>query len=184
VTSPTWSWPAIETLAAAKLLMEEVDGLKVRVVNVTDLYSIAHQSLHPHGLSDEEFAETFTENRPVVFSFHGYPSAVHQLLHRRPEIERFHVRGYAEEGTTTTPFALLAMNDVDRYQLAIQALKRTDEHLSSQLPTGSGAFAVRAIPDAEGAVKRLEDKRAELLRVIPEIGNDPPEILNWSWNGR
>jgi xylulose-5-phosphate/fructose-6-phosphate phosphoketolase len=176
--------PTIETMATSKLLQEEVDGLKVRVVNVTDLYSMAHPSYHTHGLSDEEFTETFTADRPVIFSFHGYPSAVHQLLHRRPNIERFHVRGYAEEGTTTTPFALLAMNDVDRYQLAIEALKRTDEHLSSQLPTASGAFAVRTIPDAEGIVRRLEEKREEILRIIPEIGNDPPEILNWRWDGR
>jgi xylulose-5-phosphate/fructose-6-phosphate phosphoketolase len=176
--------PTIETLATSKLLQENVDGLKVRVVNVTDIFSLAHPSIHSHGLSDEEFNETFTENRPVIFSFHGYPSAVHQLLHRRQNLERFHVRGYAEEGTTTTPFALLAMNDVDRYQLGIEALKRTDEHLSSQLPTASGEFAVRVIPDAEGVVSRLEEKRAELLRIIPEIGNDPDEILNWSWNGR
>ncbi|MEA2479998.1 MAG: xylulose-5-phosphate/fructose-6-phosphate phosphoketolase [Thermoleophilaceae bacterium] len=173
--------PTIETLAAADLLRDAADGIRVRVVNVTDLYSIAHPTTHHGGLSEEDFAETFTTDRPVVFSFHGYPSAVHQLLHHRPERDRFHVRGYAEEGTTTTPFALLAMNGVDRYSLAIEALRRADTAMSMGLPSASGAFAVRAIPDAEKIISDLERHRQELLDYIPEHGNDPEEILNWSW---
>ena len=99
----------------------------MRFVNVTDLLRWRIPQTHPHGLDEAAVhASMFTEDRPVIFNFHGYPSAIHQLIHRRPQQERFHVRGYAEEGTTTTPFDLLAMNGVDRYQLAIEALSRVD----------------------------------------------------------
>src|SRR5205085_6601307 len=126
--------------------------LKVRFVNVTNLFSIAHPGAHPDAMSAEAFRELFTDDRPVIFNFHGYPSAVHQLIHRRPRQERFHVRGYAEEGTTTTPFELLAMNGVDRFQLAIDALSRADIGVSEMVRGMSGAFAVRTIPGAREAI--------------------------------
>ena len=94
--------PTVELLAAASLLREEVPELRVRFVNVNDLYALASRAHHPSGLSQAEFTRIFTKDRPVLFNFHGYPSAIHQLIHRRPQQARFHVRGYIEEGTTTT----------------------------------------------------------------------------------
>ncbi len=173
--------PTIETLASAKILREEVPDLRVRVVNVTNLFSLAHG--HPCGLSDDEFVETFTADRPVIFNFHGYPSAIHQLTHHRPHVERFHVRGYVEEGTTTTPFALLAMNGVDRYQLAIEALKRSDKALRESVRSASGEFAVRSFTGSSEIIARLEAKLAENLEYVVVAGNDPPEILEWTWQG-
>jgi xylulose-5-phosphate/fructose-6-phosphate phosphoketolase len=173
----------LETIAAVELLQQRVPGLRVRYVNVTDAFALAHPEFHSHGLSQEEFIKDFTDSRPVVFSFHGYASAVHQLIHRRPNVERFHVRGYVEEGTTTTPFNLLAMNGVDRYSLAIEALKRADKAIADTLPTASGMFAVRMIPDADKIIADLERERDELIASIPERGDDPDEILHWTWGG-
>jgi xylulose-5-phosphate/fructose-6-phosphate phosphoketolase len=173
--------PTIETVAAVWHLRQEVPQLKVRLVNVTNLFSLAHPETHPDGMPQEEFVELFTQDRPVIASFHGYPSAIHQLLHHRPMPERFHVRGYAEEGTTTTPFELLTMNGVNRYQLAIGALQRVDQALSAQLPTASGAFAVRALPDAEKIVHEYESRIAKHREFIYTKGNDPAEILEWQW---
>ena len=173
----------IETLAAVELLRRRADGVKVRYVNVTDLFSLSHPEYHSHGLPADEFVRDFTSDRPVLFSFHGYASAVHQMLHRRPSMDRFHVRGYIEEGTTTTPFNLLAMNGADRYSLAAEALKRADKSMAEQLPTASGAFAIRAIPDADRIVRELEEERDALLAGIPERGDDPDEIMNWEWSG-
>jgi len=119
----------------------------------------------------------------VIFNFHGYPSAVHQLIHRRPSQERFHVRGYAEEGTTTTPFELLAMNGVDRYQLAIDALSRVDMAVSELVRGMSGEFAVRIIPGAREAIDKFSQRREEIRRQVKEIGDDPPEIKDWTWPG-
>jgi xylulose-5-phosphate/fructose-6-phosphate phosphoketolase len=129
------------------------------------------------------FGDLFTEGRPVIFNFHGYPSAVHQLIHRRPNQERFHVRGYAEEGTTTTPFDLLAMNGVDRYQLAIEALSRVDLGISDNIGGMSGAFAVRNIGGAQEAIAKYREQLAEHRRYVREVGNDPPELTNWVWPG-
>ena len=131
-------------------------------------------------LPQDEFVELFTEDRPVIFDFHGYPSAIHQLIHRRPEQERFHVRGYVEEGTTTTPFDLLAMNGVSRYNLVIEALRRADVGLSKQLSRASGAFAVKTLPDAERIVGEYEKRLVEHRQFIREHGNDPAELLEWS----
>ena len=116
--------PTIETLAAVHLLRQDLPDLKTRVVNVVDLLSLEHPDDHPHGLSAEEFTGLFTEERPVVFFFHGYPSAIHELVHHRPAPSRFHVGGYIEEGTTEPPFQLLIDNGVCRYDLAIRALPR------------------------------------------------------------
>jgi xylulose-5-phosphate/fructose-6-phosphate phosphoketolase len=174
--------PTIELLATAGLLRDEVPELKVRFVNVNGLFALTLPESHPHGLSGQEFTDLFTEDRPVIFSFHGYPSAVHQMLHRRPKQERFHVRGYAEEGTTTTPFELLAMNGVDRYELAIQALSRADVQAAESLHGMSGEFAVRTIPQAAAAIDKFKAQRDELRRYVRAEGNDPPEILTWTWS--
>jgi xylulose-5-phosphate/fructose-6-phosphate phosphoketolase len=174
--------PTIEMLATAGLLRDEVPELKVRFVNINGLFALAPAESHPHSMSEREFIELFTEDRPVIFSFHGYPSAVHQLLHRRPKQERFHVRGYAEEGTTTTPFELLAMNGVDRYELAIQALSRADVEAAETLHGMSGEFAVRTIPEAVAAIDKFRAQREGLRRYVRAEGNDPPEILAWTWS--
>jgi xylulose-5-phosphate/fructose-6-phosphate phosphoketolase len=174
--------PTIELLAAANLLHEEVPELKIRFVNVNDLYALASSAHHPSGLSQAEFTDIFTKDRPVLFNFHGYPSAVHQLIHRRPQQARFHVRGYMEEGTTTTPFDLLAMNGVDRYQLAIEALTRADILAAEMLPSMSGEFAVRAVPDAEAAINKFRAKLEQLRGTIRELGDDPAEIKDWVWS--
>jgi xylulose-5-phosphate/fructose-6-phosphate phosphoketolase len=174
--------PTIESVAAVDLLRQHVPDLKVRLVNVTNLLKLADDQTHPEGASDQEFVDVFTDDKPVIFNFHGYPSAIHQLLHRRPLQERFHVRGYVEEGTTTTPFDLLTMNGVDRYQLAIEALRRTDVGLSQALAGASGAFAVRDLGGAERVVQDFEQRVQDHKRYIREEGNDPPEILEWQWS--
>ena len=175
--------PTIELLAAASLLKEDVPDLKVRFVNVTNLFALAAPGKHPDAMPAGAFGELFTKGRPVIFNFHGYPSAVHQLIHRRPNQERFHVRGYAEEGTTTTPFDLLAMNGVDRYQLAIEALSRVDLGISDNIGGMSGAFAVRNIGGAQEAIAKYREQLAEHRRYVREVGNDPPELTNWVWPG-
>ncbi len=129
----------------------------------------------------EAFRELFTDDRPVIFNFHGYPSAVHQLIHRRPRQERFHVSGYAEEGTTTTPFELLAMNGVDRFQLAIQAISRADIAVSEMVRGMSGEFAIRTVAGAREAIEKFAQRREQLRRQIRELGDDPPEIKDWVW---
>jgi xylulose-5-phosphate/fructose-6-phosphate phosphoketolase len=175
--------PTIELLATASLLRDETPEMKVRFVNVSDIFKLARADQHPHGMSDDEFVELFTEDRPVIFNFHGYASAIHQLIHRRPRQERFHVRGYAEEGTTTTPFELLAMNGVDRYQLAIEALSRVDLDAAEDVKGLSGAFAVRNITGAVDTIEKFQAKLAEHRAYVREEGNDPPEITNWTWSG-
>src|SRR5919201_1044683 len=174
----------IELLATTSLLREEVPDLRVRFVNVTNLFSLALPQAHPDGMSTAEFQQLFTHDRPVIFNFHGYASAVHQLIHRRPLQERFHVRGYAEEGTTTTPFDLLAMNGVDRYQLGIEALSRIDIDASEAVRGASGAFAVRSIEGAQETIDQFRKKLEEHRKYIRAEGNDPPEILEWTWGRR
>jgi xylulose-5-phosphate/fructose-6-phosphate phosphoketolase len=157
--------PTVETLAAAQLLAVDAPELRVRVVNVCDLLVLMHHRDHPHGMSPEEFETLFTADRPVIFDFHGYPSAIHQLVHHRPEPERFHVKGYDEEGTTTTPFDLLVMNGVSRYQLAIEALRRAPGWSSR----------------AGEAIRSYEEQLITHRAYIVEHGEDPPEIANWAW---
>jgi xylulose-5-phosphate/fructose-6-phosphate phosphoketolase len=142
---------------------------------------LALPDAHPDGLSPEKFREVFTDDKPVIFNFHGYPSAVHQLIHRRPRQERFHVRGYAEEGTTTTPFDLLAMNGVDRFQLAIDALSRADISVAEMVRGMSGEFAVRNVHGAREAIDKFSRRREDLRRTVRERGDDPDEIKNWVW---
>ena len=158
--------PTVETLAAAQLLRADAPELRVRVVNVTDLLVLAAPGDHPHGMAATEFEALFGRELPIVFNFHGYPSAVHQLLHHRPEPERFHVKGYIEEGTTTTPFDLLVSNGVSRYQLAIEALRRA-EGWSSR----GGAL-----------IGEYEHCLRQHRRYIVSHDADPPEIADWSWS--
>src|SRR4051794_32715104 len=172
----------IELLATTQLLRQEVPDLKIRFVNVSNLFTLATPGSHPDALSKADFEDLFTADKPAIFDFHGYASAVHQLLHRRPRQERFHVRGYAEEGTTTTPFELLAMNGVDRYQLAIEALSRVDVLAAENIHGMSGEFAVRSITDAASAIEKFKAKLAEQRAYVVEEGNDPPDILGWKWS--
>ncbi len=175
--------PTIELLAAASMLREDVPDLKVRFVNVTNLFALAAPGKHPDAMDKAAFAEVFTTDKPVLFNFHGYPSAVHQLIHRRPMQERFHVRGYAEEGTTTTPFDLLAMNGVDRFQLAIEGLSRVDMGISEGIGGMSGAFAVRNIGGAQEAIAKYREQLAKYRSYAREFGDDSPDITNWAWTG-
>ncbi|MGW7412323.1 phosphoketolase family protein [Streptomyces sp. NPDC054863] len=161
------SIPTVETLAAVQLLRHDLPDARIRVVNVVDLCALAPPDRHPHGMPDAEFRELFGTDTPVVFDFHGYPSAVHQLLHGRPEPGRFHVRGYVEEGTTTTPYDLLAGNGVSRHDLAATALS----HLHGRA-TVTG--------DLAAAHLRHRDRLREEIR---RTGTDPAEITGWKWEG-
>ncbi|MFL6579997.1 MAG: phosphoketolase [Burkholderiales bacterium] len=157
--------PTLETLAAVDFLRQQLPDLKVRVVNVVDLMTLQPQSEHPHGLSDETFDHMFTRDRPVIFAFHGYPVLIHRLTYRRSNQERIHVRGFKEKGTTTTPFDMVVLNDLDRFHLAADVIERVP---------GLG----------ERAVLVLQVLRAELLNhkaYIEKHGEDLPEIRNWKW---
>ncbi|HEX3594703.1 MAG TPA: hypothetical protein VHU80_06365, partial [Polyangiaceae bacterium] len=155
----------LETLAAASWLRENAPDFRVRVVNVVDLMALASPEEHPHGMPEERFCTLFTDEVPVVFAFHGYAGAVHQILHGRRNTSRFHVRGYREEGTTTTPFDMVVLNQTSRFHLAAEAIRRT------------------ARPPANGQL--LIDECNELLarhRVyIREHLEDMPEIQNFVW---
>jgi xylulose-5-phosphate/fructose-6-phosphate phosphoketolase len=142
------------------------------MVNVTDLLILESDSYHPHGLSPERFDDLFTPDRPVVFNFHGYPSAVKQLVWERPPHERFVINGYREEGTTTTPFALLAMNGVDRYHVLMQAVR-------AGAPRNPAVAA-----KADGAIHRFERKLAEHQAYVAAHGEDPEEIAEWTWGAQ
>ena len=157
--------PTIEVLAAAKILREELPELSVRVVNVVDLLVLDSVAGHPHRMDDMEYERLFTVDRPVIFNFHGYPSAIHQLIYKRANPERFHVRGYVEEGTTTTPFDMLVRNQTSRYHLVIEALRR--------------AAGVSSL--AAPIIERYERKLREHRRFIECEGVDPLEIRDWSW---
>jgi xylulose-5-phosphate/fructose-6-phosphate phosphoketolase len=159
--------PTLETLAAAQLLRELLPPLRVRVVNVVDLMALQPPSLHPHGLSDRAFDAMFTRDRPVIFAYHGYPSLIHRFVYRRANHANFHVRGYNEEGTTTTPFDMVVRNQLDRFHLVIEAIKRV------------GSLGVRG-----GAVQReMRRKLAQHARHIREHGEDLPAIRDWKWRG-
>jgi len=160
--------PTLETLAAAALLRESLPHLWVRVVNVVDLMTLAHPDQHPHGMSHEEFARLFTGDSDVVMAFHGYQNAVHQLLHGRPRPDRFHVRGFNEQGTTTTPFDMVVLNGMDRYSLALEALRR-----SRRAPEG----AQRLVDHCHAQLERHYRYKVEHLQ-------DLPEVRGWTWPDR
>jgi xylulose-5-phosphate/fructose-6-phosphate phosphoketolase len=159
--------PTLEMLAAADLLHTHVPGLRMRVVNVVDLMTLQPEREHPHGLSDEKFDAIFTTDRPIIFAFHGYPWLVHRLTYRRTNHRNLHVRGYKEEGTTTTPFDMTVLNDLDRYRLAMDALSRVER--------------MRDDASAAAATKHFEAKRAEHRKYVVEHGDDMPEVKNWRW---
>ena len=157
--------PTLETLAAAALLREHLPDLKVRVVNVVDLMRLQPDTEHPHGLSDAEFDSLFTRSRPVVFTYHGYPWLIHRLTYRRANHDNLHVRGYKEEGTTTTPFDMVMLNDLDRFHLVIDVIDRVPN------------LADRAAHVRQQMVERRLAARA----YTREHGDDEPEIRDWTW---
>jgi xylulose-5-phosphate/fructose-6-phosphate phosphoketolase len=159
--------PTIEVLAAAQILREHLPQLKVRVVNVVDLMRLQPASEHPHGLSDPEFDALFTSDKPIVFAYHGYPWLIHRLTYRRTNHERLHVRGYKEEGTTTTPFDMVMMNDLDRYHLVMDVIDRVP---------GLGARAGRLR-------QYMQDQRLLARAYTREYGEDIPAVREWSWSG-
>ncbi|MGY3443585.1 phosphoketolase [Bradyrhizobium sp. USDA 4473] len=157
--------PTLETLAAVSLLREAMPDLKIRVVNVVDLMTLQPREQHPHGLSDKEFDRLFTRDRPVIFAYHGYPYMIHRLTYNRANHDNIHVRGYREKGTTTTPFDMVVMNELDRFHLAIEAVER-----------------VPGLQAKATAIRQLcEAKLTEHHRYIREHGEDMPDIQNWHW---
>jgi xylulose-5-phosphate/fructose-6-phosphate phosphoketolase len=159
--------PTLETVAAAALLREHLPELKVRVVNVVDLMRLQPESEHPHGLGDHDFDALFTSGRPVVFAYHGYPLLIHRLTYRRTNHDNFHVRGYKEEGTTTTPFDMVMLNDLDRYHLVMDVIDRVP---------GLGERAA-------GLRQRMADERLRHRAYTREVGDDPPDVRDWVWPG-
>ncbi|MFM9962270.1 MAG: phosphoketolase [Planctomycetaceae bacterium] len=157
--------PTLETLAAVELLRGFFPDLKVRVINVVNLMKLQPPREHPHGLSDADFDSLFTTNKPIIFAFHGYPWLIHRLTYRRTNHENLHVRGYKEEGTTTTPFDMVVLNDLDRFRLVSDVIDRVPS-LGSQ-----AAYAKQAI----------RDKLIEHKQYITEHGEDMPEIRDWKW---
>ncbi|HET9635231.1 MAG TPA: phosphoketolase family protein [Gemmatimonadaceae bacterium] len=158
--------PTMETLAAVDLLRASLPKLRVRVVNVVDLMALQPASEHPHGLPDADFDAIFTTDKPIVFAFHGYPLLIHRLTYRRTNHPNLHVRGYKEEGTTTTPFDMTVLNDLDRYHLAIDVVKRC------------------GLAQKERATIQLwQQMLAEHAAYIRETGEDMADVRNWQWNG-
>jgi xylulose-5-phosphate/fructose-6-phosphate phosphoketolase len=157
--------PTLETLAAVTLLRALAPDLKVRVVNVVDLMALQPQSEHPHGLPDEDYDQIFPPSTPVVFNFHGYPTLIHRLTYRRHNHNNLHVRGYKEEGTTTTPFDMCVLNNIDRFQLSLDAVRRVPR-LASQVDAAEQWYSE--------AIQRHK-------LYVAENGDDLPEIRNWRW---
>lgn len=157
--------PTLETLAAVSLLREHLPSLKIRVVNVVDLMRLQPAAEHPHGLPDAEFDALFTTDKPIIFAYHGYPWLIHRLTYRRNNHDNLHVRGYKEEGTTTTPFDMVVRNDLDRFHLAIDVIDRVP---------GLGQRAVQVR-------QWLTDQRTRHHAYILEHGDDLPEIRDWQW---
>ena len=157
--------PTLETIAAVDLLRRHAPQVKVRVVNVVDLMALAPPSEHPHGLPDPEFDALFTQNRPVIFAYHGYPALIHRLIYRRANAFNFHVHGFREEGTTTTPFDMTVRNRIDRFHLVMDVIDRTP--------------GLRA--RAAYARQALLDKLTEHERYIRRHGKDMPEVAEWRW---
>ena len=159
--------PTLETVAAAALLREHLPDLRVRVVNVVDLMRLQPATEHPHGLPDKEFDALFTTSRPVIFAYHGYPSLIHQLTYRRTNHDEMHVRGYKEEGTTTTPFDMVMLNDLDRFHLVIDVIDRVP---------GLGERAA-------GLRQAMADERLRHRAYTREVGDDMPDVRDWTWPG-
>ena len=159
--------PTLETLAAVDLLRQALPQIKIRTVNVVDLLALQPPGDHPHGLTDEAFDAIFTRDRPVIFAYHGYPHLIHRLSYSRTNHDNIHVRGFIEEGTTTTPFDMVVLNELDRFHLAIEAVQR--------IPGLAAA--------AQTIIVRFREKLAEHTRYVRSHGEDMPEIQNWTWPG-
>ncbi len=153
--------------AAAAILRERVPDLKLRVVNVVDLMRLQSENEHPHGLPDAEFDALFPPGRPIVFAFHGYPWLIHRLAYRRERPSDLHVRGYIEEGTTTTPFDMVMLNNLDRYHLVMDVLDRTPGLASRHA----------------GLRQEMQDARLRARAWTREHGEDIPEVADWRWPG-
>ena len=158
--------PTLETLAAVQLLRTYFPDLKVRVINVVNLMKLQPRSEHPHGLSDKEFDVLFTTDKPIIFAFHGYPLLIHRLTYRRTNHHNLHVRGFKEEGSTTTPFDMVVLNDLDRFHLVSDVIDRVP------------ALGARAAY----AQQAIRDKLLEHKHYIAKHGEDLPEIRNWKWS--
>jgi len=152
--------------AARLRLREHLPLLKIRVVNVVDLMRLQPPSEHPHGLGDADFDAIFTKDKPIVFAYHGYPTLIHRLTYRRTNHRNLHVRGFKEEGTTTTPFDMTVRNDIDRFHLAVDTVDRLPQTV------GTGAHLKQ----------QLQEKLIEHKRYIGEHGQDLPEIRDWKWS--
>lgn len=159
--------PTLETLAAVDLMRTRLPELKVRVINVVDLMTLQPASEHPHGLSDKEFDSLFTVDKPIIFAFHGYPWLIHRLTYRRTNHGNLHVRGYKEEGTTTTPFDMVVRNDLDRFHLVMDVIDRVPQ----------------LGPKAAYVKQELRDRLIDHKEHIEKHGDDTPEIRDWSWGG-
>ena len=160
--------PTLEVLAATDILRRELPDLRVRVVNVVDLMRLQPDTEHPHGMSDAEFDALFPAGRPVIFAYHGYPWLIHRLTYRRDAHNNFHVRGYKEEGTTTTPFDMVMMNDMDRFHLVMDVIDRVPG----------------LAPQAARLRQQMTDSRARAKAWTREYGEDMPEVQNWTWSTR
>ena len=160
--------PTLETLAAVDLLRTLVPDLKVRVVNIVNLMTLQPPSEHPNGISDKEFDALFTTDKPVIFAFHGYPWLIHRLTYRRTNHKNIHVRGYKEEGTTTTPFDMCVLNQIDRFNLVRDVIDRVPK-LGER-----AAYAQQAIRE------KLIDHRTHIC----QTGDDLPEIRSWRWGDK
>jgi xylulose-5-phosphate/fructose-6-phosphate phosphoketolase len=159
--------PTLETLAAAAILRARLPDLKVRVVNVVDLMRLQDEREHPHGLSHREFDALFTNDKPIVFAYHGYPWLIHRLTYRRTNHDNLHVRGYKEEGTTTTPFDMVMLNDLDRFHLVIDVIDR-----------------VPGLGDHAGGLRQeMQDARLAARAYTRAHGEDDPAIRDWTWPG-
>ena len=159
--------PTLETVAAAAILRRRLPDLRVRVVNVVDLMRLETPSEHPHGMSDPEFDALFTDDRPVIFAYHGYPWLIHRLTYRRTNHDNLHVRGYKEEGTTTTPFDMVMLNDLDRFHLVVDAIDRVPS-------LGARAAHLR---------QHMLDERLRHRAYTRGVGDDPADVREWVWPG-
>jgi xylulose-5-phosphate/fructose-6-phosphate phosphoketolase len=157
--------PTLEVLAAIDIIRQELPDLKVRMINIVDLMRLQPEKEHPHGMSDREFDQLFTTDKPIIMNYHGYPWLIHRLTYRRNGHDNLHVRGYKEEGTTTTPFDIAMMNDIDRYHLVMDVI--------DQVPgLGTRAASLR---------QKLFDMRLAARRYARENGEDQPEVADWVW---